>query len=61
MAGERSRSLRIYIRRRKAQIRREQGGNADAAIAAFLRQFGRSEAARAARRGADSPEGGSKQ
>ena len=38
MAGERSRSLRLYIRRRKAEIRRE-SGNPEPAIEALLRQF----------------------
>jgi hypothetical protein len=38
MAGDRPRSLRIYLRRRKAQIRRE-SGNPEPAIDALLRQF----------------------
>jgi hypothetical protein len=40
MAGERSRSLRTYIRRRKAEIRRE-SDNPGPAIDALLRQFPR--------------------
>ncbi len=38
MAGDRARSVRIYIRRRKAQIRRE-SGNPEAAIDALMRQL----------------------
>jgi len=41
MAGDRSRSLRIYLRRQKAQLRREQGERAQAAIDALERQFPR--------------------
>jgi hypothetical protein len=45
MAGERSRSVRIYLRRQKAQLRREQGARAEAAIEALERQFPRPGAA----------------
>jgi hypothetical protein len=53
MAGERSRSLRVYLRRRKAQIRREQGTNSEAAIEALLRQYPRPSDTRPRAAGAD--------
>src|SRR4051812_34317343 len=40
MAGDRSRSLRTYLRGRKAQIRRE-SSNPEPAIDALMRQFPR--------------------
>jgi hypothetical protein len=42
MAGDRPRSLRIYLRRQKALLRRQQSGErAEAAIEALERQYPR--------------------
>ncbi|HLH21631.1 MAG TPA: hypothetical protein VK066_03865 [Chloroflexota bacterium] len=41
MAGDRPRSVRIYLRRQKALLRRQQGERARAAIEALERQYPR--------------------
>ncbi|HEY7063495.1 MAG TPA: hypothetical protein VII06_18595 [Chloroflexota bacterium] len=41
MAGGRPRSLRIYLRRQKALLRRQQGERAQAAVEALERQYPR--------------------